>query len=67
MITPLINNGPYLRLTAHQSLDEATSDPWGNLIKYNLNHNKAVLSSFGPDKKQGTEDDIIVEIKPYNN
>ena len=42
------------------------NDPWGNEFKYILKENKIILLSFGLDKKQGSEDDIKVEIKPYN-
>ena len=52
-------HGPYLL--------RAPLDPWGNLLKYELNQAGAtdpnappfVLWSVGPDGQDGTEDDII--------
>jgi hypothetical protein len=51
--------GPYVRAGSNYKFE----DPWGNIMQYNLKDNKAILASFGPDRKQGTEDDIIYEVQ----
>jgi general secretion pathway protein G len=35
-------------------------DPWGQLFKVNCDNDEITCTSNGPDKKEGTEDDIVV-------
>ena len=50
-------HGPYLKKT------ELPKDPWGNYYAYEYpgrnNPTGYDLYSFGPDKKEGTDDDIV--------
>ena len=39
-------------------LDGSLEDPWGNEIKYERKGKRIILTSFGPDGEEGTEDDI---------
>lgn len=46
----------------HQALEKAPLDPWGNSYQYRYpgqdNPNSFDVYSFGPDGREGTEDDI---------
>jgi general secretion pathway protein G len=35
-----------------------TNDPWGSPYKVVCDDESTIVSSFGPDKKEGTTDDI---------
>jgi general secretion pathway protein G len=37
-----------------------TDDPWGTAYKIACTEDEVTVSSSGPDKKEGTADDIIV-------
>ena len=43
-------NGPYI--------DALKPDPWGTPYRYTLVSNEVVLTSTGPDREHGTDDDI---------
>ncbi len=46
-------NGPYLHL-------ETLIDPWGTAFQYRLSEDRARITSAGPDRQPGTEDDVHV-------
>ena len=39
-------------------LEELPVDPWGNDYFYNVEGNRPIIVSFGPDRQEGTQDDI---------
>jgi general secretion pathway protein G len=49
-------------LKKEKFLDSAFSakDPWGNSLKMSCDTEEITCSTAGPDRKEGTEDDIIV-------
>jgi general secretion pathway protein G len=49
-------------LIAAKELDSSgnTEDPWGQPYQLDCTSDDVVVSSPGPDKKEGTEDDIVV-------
>lgn len=50
------------QLKADRDLDTGFSlkDPWGSLYKLNCDNDEITCTSPGPDRKEGTEDDILV-------
>lgn len=50
------------QLKKEKELDATANlkDPWGSLYKIKCDGDEITVSSPGPDKKEGTEDDIIV-------
>ena len=50
------------QLKAEKDLDTGFSlkDPWGNLYKVSCDQDEISCTSAGPDRKEGTEDDIHV-------
>lgn len=46
-------SGPYLK-------ESQLVDVWGNRIEYKANGRQYTLTSWGPDEKLGTADDIII-------
>ena len=40
-------------------LDEVPTDPWGEAYLYRLEENGCVILSKGPDREEGTDDDIV--------
>jgi general secretion pathway protein G len=50
------------QLKAEKDLDSAFNlkDPWGNPFKVSCDADEITCTSAGPDKKEGTEDDIHV-------
>ena len=50
------------QLVQDKEIDSAskTDDPWGSAFKITCTEDEVIVSSPGPDKKDGTADDIIV-------
>ena len=48
-------------LTPGEPSDEVKDDPWGNAYVYEVKDGTVRVSSFGPDGKEGTADDIFAE------
>ncbi|MGH7269809.1 MAG: type II secretion system protein [Polyangiaceae bacterium] len=50
------------QLRTEKDLDTGFSlkDPWGNLFKVSCDDDEITCTSAGPDKKEGTADDIVV-------
>lgn len=50
------------QLVSDKQLDagQATADPWGQDFKVECTGDEVIVSSSGPDKKPGTQDDIFV-------
>ena len=46
-----------------KQLDRVPLDPWGNEYRYTNNNGKILITSDGPDKEAGTEDDISSDDK----
>lgn len=41
--------------------DELPSDPWGGTYKIHVDQDNISVSSYGPDQKEGNEDDIVAK------
>jgi hypothetical protein len=53
-------HGPYVTGPSHIR-PEGAGDLWGERMKFDVIGNRVRVTSAGPDREFGTEDDIIVE------
>jgi len=53
------------QLVSEKEIDTASKldDPWGSPFKIECPEDEVYVTSFGPDKKEGTADDIVIPKK----
>jgi hypothetical protein len=60
---PYVGTGtPVTADTPSYSQAELVTDPWGSRYQLDVDSDPSRLVSFGPDKTEGTEDDIVVTV-----
>ena len=47
-------------LKSEKQLQGSSADPWGNVFKLECTGDDVIVTSFGPDGQEGSEDDIQV-------
>ena len=55
----------FVRRIMHSDNKDVTLDSWDHAYTYREEAKKIYLSSYGPDCKKGTDDDIVVTLPKY--